>query len=95
VLLGAGSAIGPLHVLLALGANVIAIDLDRPFIWKRLIELTKKSTGTITFPIKEEQKKLNTDDELCASAGCDFSCFCSSEPNLCMGLQRNAILHTL
>jgi hypothetical protein len=58
--------------LLALGANVIAIDLDRPFIWKRLIELTKKSTGTITFPIKEEQTKLNTDDELYASAGCNL-----------------------
>lgn len=72
VLLGAGSAMGPLHVLLALGANVIAVDLDRPFIWKRLIELTKKSTGTITFPLKEAQKSLKTDDDLYASAGCNL-----------------------
>jgi hypothetical protein len=72
VLLGAGSAMGPLHVLLALGANVIAIDLDRPFIWKRLIELAKNSTGTITFPLKEAQDKLKTDDELYASAGCNL-----------------------
>jgi hypothetical protein len=72
VLLGAGSAMGPLQVLLALGANVIAVDLDRPFIWKRLIEMTKKSSGTITFPLKEDQKKLKTDDELYASAGCNL-----------------------
>lgn len=72
VLLGAGSAMGPLHVLLALGANVIAVDLDRPFIWKRLIELTKKSSGSITFPLKEDQKSLKTDDELYASAGCNL-----------------------
>ena len=72
VLLGAGSAMGPLHVLLALGANVIAVDLDRPQIWKRLIELTKKSSGTITFPLKEEQSKLKTDDDLYASAGCNL-----------------------
>lgn len=72
VLLGAGSAMGPLHVLLALGANVIAVDLDRPFIWKRLIELTKKSSGSITFPLKEDQKTLKTDDDLYASAGCNL-----------------------
>ncbi len=72
VLLGAGSAMGPLHVLLALGANVIAVDLDRPFIWKRLIELTKKSSGSITFPLKEDQKSLKTDDDLYASAGCNL-----------------------
>lgn len=72
VLLGAGSAMGPLHVLLALGANVIAIDLDRPNIWKRLIGLAKKSSGTITFPLKEEQSGLKTDDELYASAGCNL-----------------------
>jgi len=72
VLLGAGSAMGPLLVLLALGANVIAVDLDRPNIWKRLIGLAKKSSGTITFPLKQEQSTLKTDDELYASAGCNL-----------------------
>ena len=72
VLLGAGSAMGPLHVLLALGANVIAVDLDRPFIWKRLIELTRKSSGSITFPLKNTQESLKTDDDLYASAGCNL-----------------------
>lgn len=72
VLLGAGSAMGPLLVLLALGANVIAVDLDRPNIWKRLIGLARKSSGTITFPLKQEQSTLKTDDELFASAGCNL-----------------------
>mmetsp|Transcript_19946 Transcript_19946/g.43369 ORF Transcript_19946/g.43369 Transcript_19946/m.43369 type:complete len:748 (-) Transcript_19946:200-2443(-) len=72
VLLGAGSAMGPLLVLLALGANVIAVDLDRPNIWKRLIGLAKKSSGTITFPLKQEQSSLKTDDELYANAGCNL-----------------------
>lgn len=72
VLLGAGSAMGPLHVLLALGANVIAVDLDRPFIWKRLIGLAKKSSGTMTFPLKQEQSTFKTEEEMFASAGCNL-----------------------
>ena len=72
VLLGAGSAMGPLHVLLALGANVIAIDLDRDFIWKRLIQLAKSSPGTITFPLKQKQDKLSSDEELYKNAGCNL-----------------------
>mmetsp|Transcript_25612 Transcript_25612/g.60364 ORF Transcript_25612/g.60364 Transcript_25612/m.60364 type:complete len:760 (+) Transcript_25612:121-2400(+) len=72
VLLGAGSAMGPLLVLLAMGANVIAVDLDRPNIWKRLIGLATKSSGTMTFPLKQEQATLKTDDELFANAGCNL-----------------------
>mmetsp|Transcript_16639 Transcript_16639/g.38068 ORF Transcript_16639/g.38068 Transcript_16639/m.38068 type:complete len:767 (+) Transcript_16639:133-2433(+) len=72
VLLGAGSAMGPLLVLLALGANVVAVDLDRPNIWKRLIGLAKKSSGSITFPLKNEQSTLKSDDELYANAGCNL-----------------------
>lgn len=74
VLLGAGSAMGPLHVLLAMGANIIAVDLDRPQIWKRLITLTKESCGTITFPLAIDPKTLNPNDEesLYNSAGCNL-----------------------
>ena len=43
VLLGAGAAMGPLEVLLALGANVIAVDLNREQIWRRLITLARSS----------------------------------------------------
>jgi len=69
VLLGAGSAMGPFLVLMALGANVVAIDLDRSGIWKRLIEIAKKSSGSITFPMKKEQKSCKDDDDLYANAG--------------------------
>lgn len=74
VLLGAGSAMGPLHVLLAMGANIVAIDLDRPHIWKRLITLTKGSAGSITFPLAVDPKTLDPNDEdaLCNAAGCNL-----------------------
>jgi Protein tyrosine phosphatase-like protein, PTPLA len=74
VLLGAGSAMGPFQVLLAMGANVIAIDLDRPQIWKRLITLTKESTGSITFPLAVDPKTIDTNDEdaLYNAAGCNL-----------------------
>eukprot|EP00752_Nemacystus_decipiens_P001371 g1359.t2 len=71
VLLGAGSAMGPLKLLLELGANIVAIDLDRPGIWQRLLDLAENSCGTITFPLKEgkPQASLSTREELCAAAG--------------------------
>jgi len=72
VLLGAGSAMGPFLVLMALGANVIAVDLDRPGIWKRLISIAKESSGSITFPLKAEQKSYETEDDLYAGAGCNL-----------------------
>lgn len=72
VLLGAGSAMGPFLVLMALGANVIAVDLDRAGIWKRLVSIAKKSSGSITFPMKVEQSSCKSDDELYAACGCNL-----------------------
>jgi hypothetical protein len=72
VLLGAGSAMGPFLVLMALGANVIAVDLDRPNIWKRLITIAKNSSGTITFALKAEQSTIKSDNDLYASSGCNL-----------------------
>jgi hypothetical protein len=72
VLLGAGSAMGPLLVLLSIGANVVAIDLDRPNIWKRLIGLARESSGSLTFPVKADPATLKTDEDLFAQAGCNL-----------------------
>ena len=72
VLLGAGSAMGPLLVLLSIGANVVAIDLDRPGIWKRLITLARESTGTITFPTKVDPSTIKSDEELFEKSGCNL-----------------------
>eukprot|EP00551_Chaetoceros_affinis_P007154 CAMPEP_0203667514 /NCGR_PEP_ID=MMETSP0090-20130426/4344_1 /ASSEMBLY_ACC=CAM_ASM_001088 /TAXON_ID=426623 /ORGANISM="Chaetoceros affinis, Strain CCMP159" /LENGTH=754 /DNA_ID=CAMNT_0050531703 /DNA_START=90 /DNA_END=2354 /DNA_ORIENTATION=+ len=72
VLLGAGSAMGPFLVLMALGANVVAIDLDRAGIWKRLISIAEKSSGSLTFPMKVEQSSCKSDDDLYAACGCNL-----------------------
>ena len=49
VLLGAGSEMGPFEVLMSLGANVVAIDLDRPFIWQRLLKRAKTRVDPLPF----------------------------------------------
>jgi len=72
VLLGAGSAMGPFLVLMALGANVVAVDLDRDFIWRRLIKIARNSSGTITFPLTKPQKDIANDEELFTKAGCNL-----------------------
>jgi len=72
VLLGAGSAMGPLLFLLQYGANIIAVDLDRDFIWKRLIGLVRDSPGTMIFPLKKPQSDIKDDNDLFCSAGCNL-----------------------
>jgi len=60
VLLGAGSAMGPYSFLLSLGANIIALDLDRAPIWQRLIGIAQNSCGTLTFPVKKPLSELKS-----------------------------------
>lgn len=48
--LGAGAEMGPLQALLHWGATVAAVDLPRPAIWKRLVELGQSSAGTLLLP---------------------------------------------
>lgn len=72
VLLGAGSAMGPFEILMSLGANVIAIDLDRAPIWQRLINRARKSSGSITFPMTKDQTSCKDDADLYASSGCNL-----------------------
>jgi hypothetical protein len=54
------AAMGPFQVLMSLGANVIAIDLDRPQIWERLISFARKSPGTLIFPTKVSNNNTPT-----------------------------------
>ncbi|KAL1507710.1 hypothetical protein AB1Y20_007323 [Prymnesium parvum] len=80
VLLGASAAMGPLSVLLSLGANVIAVDLDQPRLWRRLIAQAQASCGTLTFPLAPgAQQHTLSHDELCAAAGCNL---CTHLPEL-------------
>eukprot|EP01102_Stenamoeba_stenopodia_P013163 TRINITY_DN422_c0_g1_i2.p1 TRINITY_DN422_c0_g1~~TRINITY_DN422_c0_g1_i2.p1 ORF type:complete len:736 (-),score=167.61 TRINITY_DN422_c0_g1_i2:147-2354(-) len=72
VLIGAGSAMGPFYVLSALGANIIAVDINRNHIWKRLIEEVRKGSGSITFPLNKPQSEIKNDEELYQCAGGDL-----------------------
>lgn len=79
VLIGAGSAMGPYAKLLEHGACVICIDIpgkwgERPAaMWKRLIDIARKSSGSIIFPISGcTQKSCKDDDALIAAAGCNL-----------------------
>ena len=71
VLFGAASAMGPFPLLMAMGANVIALDLDREGIWKMLLEKTRASPGTLIFPVSEAAGS-KSDDELAKIAGCNL-----------------------
>jgi len=73
VLLGAGAAMGPFLVLMALGANVIALDLGIPRIWERLMKVAENSAGTLIFPLKEAQKDNESLESLWGRAGCDIT----------------------
>lgn len=66
VLLGAGSELGPLKMLLQCGATVVAIRTRKPAAWRETIELAKKSRGTLLFPVAEGE---GPEDE---RAGCDL-----------------------
>ena len=54
VLLGATSAMGPFNLLKELGAHIIAIDIDRPHLWKKMIEAIQDSHASITFPLRSK-----------------------------------------
>uniref|UniRef100_A0A7S1L587 very-long-chain (3R)-3-hydroxyacyl-CoA dehydratase n=1 Tax=Neobodo designis TaxID=312471 RepID=A0A7S1L587_NEODS len=72
VLLGAGSAMGPLRVLLELGANIIAVDINREPVWKRLIEMARNSPGKMIIPVSKDPKTIKDDAELAQCAGADL-----------------------
>ncbi|KNC46125.1 protein tyrosine phosphatase [Thecamonas trahens ATCC 50062] len=72
VLLGAGSAMGPLLQLMAMGANIIAIDLDRPGIWKRLFSIARNSPGRMFYPLSRPASECADEGELAAAAGCNL-----------------------
>jgi len=79
VLLGATSAMGPLDMLLQYGANIIAVDIDRPNVWKTIIRKARNSRGRVYFPIKENKMGFKTvadfkgdDEALAANSGANL-----------------------
>lgn len=49
--LGAGAEMAPTRSLLRWGARIHALDLPRPEIWQRLIEITRNTSGSLRIPI--------------------------------------------
>lgn len=78
VLLGAGSAMGPLPILLSMGANIIAIDVDfqirGKYVWERLIQMVEDSPGAMYIPMKEKMD-VNTEDRQALYANCGANLF--------------------
>ena len=69
VLMGAGAAMGPFLTLMSMGANVVAIDIDIPAVWERLLTVAQNSSGSFTFPLKKPQSECASHKELAANAG--------------------------
>lgn len=80
VVMGAGAAMGPLQVLLSLGATVVAVDIDVPAIWSRLIQIAKQSPGKLIIPVTSSEfdngstllTSAADDEQIAASAGCSL-----------------------
>jgi len=81
VLMGAGAAMGPFLTLMAMGANVVAIDIDIPAVWERLLTVAQSSAGSFTFPLKKPQSECSTHKELAANAGGNLISHCPEIAN--------------
>lgn len=55
-MLGASSEMGPLEALCSWGANVIAVDLPRPHLWKHICEIATKGAGRVYAPVRETSR---------------------------------------
>ncbi|MEO0971699.1 MAG: hypothetical protein AAFX85_01295 [Pseudomonadota bacterium] len=72
VLLGAAAELAPLQTLAHLGANLVAVDLDRPHVWRRLLATVRDSAGRLTFPLRRQLREGSTDEEIVEAAGADL-----------------------
>ncbi|MEH0937786.1 hypothetical protein [Micromonospora psammae] len=52
VVLGAGAEMGPLPSLLRWGSDVVAVDLPRPELWRRLLRTTRRHGGRLRLPVR-------------------------------------------
>jgi hypothetical protein len=69
VLLGAAAEMGPFRVLCRWRANIVAIDLDRPGVWERLIPIARGGNGRLTMPLPCSSPSARDDAALASRAG--------------------------
>jgi hypothetical protein len=70
IALGAGAEMGPVQALLRWGAAVTAVDLPRPTIWSRLLEINSRYGGSLHLPARGGASADDTD--LAGRAGADL-----------------------
>ncbi len=68
VVLGAGAEMGPLRAVLSWGGDVVGLDLPRPEIWKRVLDVAASSAGTLRVPVSGDGR----DGDLAGRAGADL-----------------------
>ena len=77
VVLGAGAEIGPLAPLLGWGARVAGVDLPRAPLWPRVLDLARRSAGTLLVPVSAGQQGQHpaeaAGDGLARHAGVDLA----------------------
>lgn len=67
VVLGAGAEMGPLRAVLSWGGEVVGVDLPRPDIWRRVLDVARQSAGTLHLPVP-----VGTSGDLADRAGGDL-----------------------
>ncbi|TDC37538.1 hypothetical protein E1211_10075 [Micromonospora sp. 15K316] len=72
VVLGAGAEMGPLTSVLRWGGEVVAVDLPRPEIWRRLVQTARRHGGRLHLPLRPGSGADGDDRALAAQAGADL-----------------------
>ena len=67
VLLGAASEMGALSALCAWGADVVAVDLPNPSLWKRILTTAREGRGRVSIPVRTAAT-----EKLADAAGADL-----------------------
>ena len=97
VALGAGAEVGPLPVLLNWGARVIGIDLARPVIWERVLEVARRSGGTLLIPVAHDKPGQDglgarAGDDLAQRAGFDLTGDVAAVADWLVGIEGPLVL---
>jgi hypothetical protein len=71
-LLGAGAEMGPVAPLANWGAEVLAVDVPRPAIWRRILAAARAGAGTVHVPLAADGLAAADDAELAERAGADL-----------------------
>lgn len=71
IILGAGSELGPLRLLLLAGATVVAIATRKPSRWAELIKFARGTAGTLILPVSLGTAQSD-DQQIADAAGLDL-----------------------